>query len=325
MLDYVQRKMKIETPREDLAKAIKDVSTYYLSSGVTSLGDATVTNDIRQWEIFRKLKESSQLGSRINMMPGINYMSQFKEANLRSGSGDNQLKVGPLKMVLNEVNSISDSFQDVINAQVLEAAQAGFQLAIHTIEVSMVESAIKALENARHNALNKDPRYRLEHCSECPPSLIHRLAELRAVIVSQPSFLYFSGERYLTLVKPELLKHLYPFKSWWDYGLTVAGSSDSPVVPVNPIIGIYSSVTRRTESGQVVSPDQCITPEQALDMFTINAAYSTFEEKIKGSVSPGKVADMVLLNHNPLNCNTEKYKTNRGGINQIDGKVVWQK
>jgi hypothetical protein len=325
MLDYVQARMKIETPREELDRAILAVDRYYLSQGITSIGEATVTNDTAQWQTYQKMKRTGQIHSRLNMMPGLNFMARFQAAGLLSGTGDHQLRVGPLKIVLNETTGSLCPAQTELNEMVLEAGWAGFQVAIHAVEISTVEAAVQALEYAGRTHRQIDPRYRLEHCSECPPELRQRLAKLKAVIVSQPSFLYYSGERYLSLVKPEIQPYLYPFKSWLESGLTVAGSSDSPVVPANPLMGIYSAVTRRAESGRIVLPGECVTAEQTLKMFTLNAAYATFEETIKGSITPGKLADMVLLSVNPLTCATEEIKDIQVEMTFIDGKVVWEK
>ena len=81
----------------------------------------------------------------------------------------------------------------------------------------------------------------------------------------------------------------------------VAGSSDSPVVPNNPLVGIYAAVTRRAESGQYLLPQECVSAKEALAMYTINAAYASFEEQLKGSITPGKLADMVVLSKDRLN------------------------
>ena len=313
MLDYVQDRMKIETSREELDQAIEAFDRHYLSCGITSIGEATVTNNLAQWKTYWKLKQASQIHSRINMMPGMNFLTQFREAGLISGTGDNHLRVGPLKILLNETTGRLRPTQAELNEIVLEAGWAGFQVAIHAVEISTVEAATQALEYAQRIHRQIEPRFRLEHCSECPPQLRQRLAKLKAVIVSQPAFLYYSGERYLALVEPETQPYLYTFKSWLENGLIAAGSSDAPVVPADPLMGIYSAVTRRAESGQIVLPHECLTPEQALKMFTVNAAFATFEETLKGSISAGKLADMALLSKNPLTCNPRGNQGYSGG------------
>jgi predicted amidohydrolase YtcJ len=214
--------------------------------------------------------------------------------------------------------------QEELNRIVLEASRAGFQIAIHAVERDSVEAAIIALEYAQSRQLLTGRRPRIEHCSECPPDLQQRLSRLKAVVVSQPPFLYYSGERYLAQVAPAAQKWLYPFKSLMDSGIVVAGSSDSPVVPLHPLTGIQAAVTRRAESGQTVLGSEGITPGQAMDMYTLNAANVAFEEKIKGTLSPGKLADIVMLSGDPLESPSGEIKEIRVEMTLIGGEVVWE-
>jgi len=154
--------------------------------------------------------------------------------------------------------------------------------------------------------------------------LLNRLKKLQAVVATQPPFLYYSGERYLSMVSPDRLRWLYRVKSLLDSGLIVAGSSDSPVVPDNPLVGIYAAVTRQAKSGQQLLPGECVSAGQALVMYTVNAAYASFEEGIKGSITQGKLADMVLLSDDPTEVPPEQIKDIRVEMTFINGKVVWE-
>jgi len=104
----------------------------------------------------------------------------------------------------------------------------------------------------------------------------------------------------------------------------VAASSDSPVVPDNPLVGIYAAVTRQAESGQFLLPEESISAEQALAMYTVNAAYASFEEDIKGSITQGKLADIVILSDDPVKSPPQQIKDIRVEMTIIDGKVVWE-
>jgi len=104
----------------------------------------------------------------------------------------------------------------------------------------------------------------------------------------------------------------------------VAGSSDSPVVPDNPLVGIYAAVTRQAESGRQLLPRECISPREALAMYTINAAYASFEEGIKGSITRGKLADMVVLNGDPIKSPPEQIKDIRVEMTIVGGKLAWE-
>ena len=119
-------------------------------------------------------------------------------------------------------------------------------------------------------------RHRIEHCGECPPYLLERLKKLGLVIVTQPPFIYYSGERYLATVPESQLPWLYRIKSPLESGVVVAGSSDAPVVPDNPLVGIYAAVTRQAESGQVLLPEERITVNEALALYTTQCRLRLF-------------------------------------------------
>ena len=324
MLGYIREKVLPPLSEEELTNGIALANRHYLSMGITSLQEATATNDFARWQTLQRFKDSGKLESRVSMLFGIEALSQFQEAGLALGSGDSQLRLGGVKLILGETTGQLQPSQPELNQQALTAHQAGFQLAIHCIEQSTVEAAIAALEYISGQPPLAERRHRLEHCSECPSELLKRLIELKAVVVTQPPFIYYSGERYLATLPASQLGWLYRIKSFLDGGLIVAGSSDSPVVSDNPLVGIYAAVTRRAESGQELLPQERISAEEALAMYTVNAAYASFEESIKGSIAQGKLADMVVLSADPIESPPEQIKDIQVEMTIIDGKVAWE-
>ncbi len=324
MLGYIREKVLPPLSEEELTDGITLANRHYLSQGITSLQEATVANGFSQWQKFHQFKDTGKLKSRVSMMLGIGAVSQFQKVGLASGSGNSQLRLGGVKILPNETTGQLYPPQPELNQQVFNAHQAGFQLAIHAIEPSTVEAAITALEYAHSHLPQVGRRHRIEHCAECPPHLLKRLRKLQVVVVTQPPFLYYSGERYLAEIPPSRLRWLYRIKSFINSGLIVAGSSDSPVVPNNPLIGIYAAVTRRAESGQQLLPQECISASQALAMYTVNAAYASFEEGIKGSITQGKLADIVVLSNDPTHSPLEQIKDIKVEMTIIGGKVVWE-
>jgi predicted amidohydrolase YtcJ len=153
---------------------------------------------------------------------------------------------------------------------------------------------------------------------------MERIKKLQPVIVTHPSFTYFSGDRYLATVEKEVVPWLYRTGTMVRNGLTVAGASDSPIVPNSPLTGIYGAVTRLTSSGQILNQAECMTANQGLRLYTLNAAYASHEEKIKGSITPGKLADMTLLSNNPNKVPVEEIKDIKVQMTVIGGKVVWE-
>jgi predicted amidohydrolase YtcJ len=145
------------------------------------------------------------------------------------------------------------------------------------------------------------------------------------MVVTQPSFIYYNGERYLRTVPDSNLKHLYPIATLINNGVKVVGSSDCPIVPLNPLIAIYSSVSRMAENGELVLPEERISPLEALRMYTDEAAKTTFEETIKGSITPGKLADLVVLNGDPTELPVDEIKDMKVEMTILGGEVVWDK
>lgn len=309
----------------ELTSGIKQANRLLLSSGITSFTEATVSNDLLKWQDLNNLINTGTVLSRVYMMPGEEYLDQFKQDGLKTGSGGDNLKLGPVKIVLTTTNSGITPSQDELNNMILEANLNGYSAAVHAIERNCVESAITAFEYIKKQLPESKLRNRIEHCSECPPELIERMKELNMVIVSQPPFIFYSGERYLEQVDPETLKWLYPFNSLLQSGLVVSGSSDAPVVPLNPLHGIYAAATRLSENNKKVTADEAVNVQKALEMYTINAAYASGEENIKGSLSPGKMADMVLLSADPLKSDPYDFKEINVIMTVLDGKIVWEK
>ena len=174
----------------------------------------------------------------------------------------------------------------------LHTHQAGFQVAIHGVQTALVDAIISTYEYLQQQTPDFSiRRHRIEHCSECPPQSMERIKKLHLVIVTHPSFTYFSGDRYLATVSKDVIPWLYRIGTMVKNGLTVAGASDSPIVPNSPLMGIYGGVTRKTSSGQIMNQAERLTANQMLTLYTLNAAYASHEEKIKGSITPGKLAD----------------------------------
>ncbi|HEX7474673.1 MAG TPA: amidohydrolase [Dehalococcoidales bacterium] len=324
MLDYVKSRIPSPVSEAEMDWGIAEANRQYLSAGITSFGEASFTNDVPEWETFRKLKEAGKIAPRINMMAGGAFLPEFVAAGMATGAGDTQLKLGSLKIVLSAAGELNPP-QAELNRLMLEAARAGFQVAVHAVERQAVEAAAAALEYVRDNLPPRDRRLRIEHCSECPPELSQRLGNLRAIVVSQPSFLYYHGERYLATVDPETQKWLYPFKSLINAGVRLAGSSDSPVVPNNPLIGMYAAVNRLAQNGQPILGGEVISARQALEMYTINAAAATFEERVKGSLAPGKLADLVMLSDSPFMVPPEELKDIQVEMTVIGGTPHFSK
>ena len=310
---------------EELEEGTRQANHILLAAGITSFQEATAHNGLSQWHHLQKIKEAGTLCSRVTMMSGFDAFTQFIERGMGPGFGDENLHLGMVKIIIDETRGMMDPPQELLNEMVLAVQRAGFQAAIHAIEVTTVEAAVTAIEYALHRVSEGDYRHRIEHCSECPPELLRRMREAGITIVTQPAFLYHGGERYLSQVAPEKLPWLYRLGAFQRNGITVAASSDGPVTPINPLESIYAAVTRRAKNGHTLLPEERISPWEALWMHTMGGAYASFKDDVKGSIATGKLADLVVLDNDPTEVMSREIKDITVEKTIIGGEIVWER
>jgi hypothetical protein len=324
MGDFLSRKIP-PLENHQLDQGMKKANDELLSMGITSIQDASSHNGIEQWKTFRRLKEKGFLKPRVTMMLGSESFSVYRKEDFKTKIDKTQLRLGGVKIILDETTGHLKPDQAELNEMVLRIHQAGFQACLHAVETKAVEAACSAIEYVLKKLPKSDHRHRIEHCSVCPSSLARKLASLGIMVVTQPSFIYYSGDRYLRTVPAEDLKHLYPIGTLLKNGAKVAASSDCPIAPANPLIGIYAAISRMTETGEAVLSEEKITPEEALRMYGENAATATLDEGIKGSISPGKLADLVVLNEDPTKIPINELKDIKVEMTILNGEIAWGK
>jgi predicted amidohydrolase YtcJ len=186
--------------------------------------------------------------------------------------------------------------QEQINDFCIKANRAGLQIAMHAIGDAAVEQAIVAYETALADFPRNDHRHVLIHCCLCSPGQLDRIAKLKISIAAQAPFIYWKQEpdEYLRGILGDIRNDsLNPLRSMLDRGIVVGDGSDAPCTQPNPIYGMHCAVNRP-------NPAECITPLEALMMRTYTPAYMSFDEKDRGSLTVGKIADFVVLSDNPL-------------------------
>ena len=195
---------------------------------------------------------------------------------------------GGVKILLGRVSGTLHPGREELNESVAAIHASGLQAVIHAIEEPEIEAACDAIACALRRHPRPDHRHRIEHCSVCPPNLLRRIADLGITIVTQPAFIHLSGDRYLKTVSRDQRAHLYAIGSMIGCGLRVGFSSDCPISDVNPMVGIQAAVTRMTEDGTVLLPQERVSVSDALLAYTLDAAAANFEDGIKGSITRGK-------------------------------------
>lgn len=317
---------KIPSPEEkDLQLGIRKANRLLLASGITSIQDATLYNGPAQIAAATEWKENGLFLPRLSMMIGESGFNELTETDpKRLSAREHAVQIGAVKIVLDESTGTLQPSQQALDDLCQKANAAGLQIAIHAIEESAIEAACSCIERALQKFPRTGHRHRIEHCSVCPPALVQRILKAGICVVTQPGFLHFSGDRYLETVPPEQLKYLYPIGTLAGSGVRVAFSSDFPVAPPAPLIGIQAAVTRATPSGRVVGATEAIEPTQALQMHTQLAATAGFEEDRKGALAPGKLADFVVLSDNPTRVAPDKIKDIVVEMTVINGQIAWE-
>jgi predicted amidohydrolase YtcJ len=322
--EYVEQRIP-PLGQQELQHGIRLANQDYLSHGITSIQDTTWSNGLRHWKYFQELKESGLLAPRVTMMVGSDAVEEFQQNDLRTGSGDSQLRLGGAKIALDESTGLEHPPQEELNNHVLRAHRAGFQLALHVGHVHNLQTSLASLQFLVQNDPTPYSRPRLEHCAFCPSALVPKLRAFETIVITQPSFLYYLGETYLKEVSAEQLNWLYPMRSFKSQGVVTAISSDSPLFPCNPFIGISAAVTRKEQLGNTIGPHESASALDTLKMHTSWPAYASFEEDSKGSITAGKLADLLVLSDDPTNIEPEGIIDVAVMTTIIDGKVVWER
>jgi predicted amidohydrolase YtcJ len=304
----------VPSSQKELADCIAVAGQAYLAAGVTSGHEAGIFTR-EEFIAFQDAWATGRLALRTYMMIRNNFLEPALALGLQTGLGDDRLRVGSLKVIgdgslIGRTAVLSEPFlegetgfplftQDELDDLVWKAHSAGWQVAIHEVGDQGIDMCLTAIERALARLPRSDHRHRIEHCGVLTGKLIRRIAALGVIPVSQPPFILEYGDGFLRHLGKERCQLTYPLRSLLVAGIPVAGGSDSPVCSYRPLVGIKVCMTECTEGGADFAPDEALTFEQALTMYTKNGAYASFDEHRKGTIAPGKYADMVVLGADP--------------------------
>ena len=304
-----------EYNREDDRKAVKLISNMFAKSGVTSATDAYGTpSDLRA---YQDSHAAGELGTRINCMIGSQHIDEMLEAGVQTGLGNDWVRVGGMKQTCD--GSISertarlsehyvgrpDDFGIIVTEEkdlyerARKAHEAGWQNGIHANGDVGIGMVLNVYERLQKELPRRDPRFRIEHCTMINDDLIRRMKALGVIPTPFSTYVYFHGEK-MKEYGDERLHSMFALRSFLDAGIRPTLASDYPPGPFEPMMALQSMVTRTDIKGKTWGPRQKISVEEALRVTTLNGAYASYEEHLKGSLEPGKLADLVVLGRNPL-------------------------
>ena len=306
-------------PVEDRATRAQSaalISRKMAACGLTSTTDAWTERD--NFIAYQDARAAGELCFRISCMPSgrSDLYTGLKMAGLRSGFGDEMIRIGAVKYAADgsasertmrmstpytgrpEDFGILTMDQQQIDDAVQDALANGFRIGIHANGDVTIRMVLDAYERGLKGWVGPNPRLRIEHCSLVDPEIIARIKALGVIPAPFYTYAYYHGEKWSEYGDAKM-ERMFTHRSFIDAGIPVAPASDFTPGPYEPMMALQSMVTRKDRSGHVWGPSQRISIDEALRVCTVNGAYASCEEDLKGSLTPGKLADCVLLGQDP--------------------------
>ena len=315
----------------DFEKATLTACQDALKAGLTSVH--CIINSELELRALLKLRSEDRLSLRFYVLLPSDHLSAAKKLGVQTGFGDEWIRLGAIKLFSDgslgaRTAALEASYEDdpsnrgvtvyrqeELDELVGDAQLAGFQVAIHAIGDRASRMALESLAKAT-NQTQRDLRHRIEHASVLDHDLISEFGELGVIASVQPHFVVsdFWLEQRLGRERASLS---YPFASLARMGVRVVAGSDCPVEPLAPLQGIAAATTRSDS-------DEAITVEAAIALYTRNAAYASFEENLKGTIEPGKYADLVALRTDPREIAPSTIPEIQVLFTMVGGKIMYR-
>ena len=317
--------------------------------GITSVIDAGDTED--QMVAYQRLKDNGEVTVRTNMMlraidgdePIDDSVKRVENFPMNTGYGDELLKFQGLKILIDggiggrtallreHYEGDPDDYglltvpRENLQRLVDAANERGMLCGIHCCGGKAMDIVLDTYKKTNKVKPIKDRRFYLIHAYQPSEENFQTCKELGINVASQPDFLYYLGDSYINSIGLERCKWLKPHRAWLDHGIMTAAGTDSPVTPYYPFPSLWASIARKTElKGICLGEDQKVTREEAIRMYTLNGAHLTFEEDIKGSLEPGKLADMIVLDRDILTCPEDDIKDTEVLTTYLGGEIVYE-
>jgi predicted amidohydrolase YtcJ len=311
------------TTRETRQKGAAHISKLMTAAGLTSVhqtgGDAS---SLTAWQ---DAYAAGELRFRLYFFPRGGIFDTLKQAGVRTGFGDEWLRIGGVKFGADGSASertmrmstpyvgrpddygILTMTAAEINSAVEDAHRAGFQIGIHANGDVTIGYVLDAYERAQKQWPRPNTRHRIEHCSLVNPTLLQRIKAAGVIPTPFYTYVYYHGDKWGEYGQ-EKMRWMFAHRSFLDQGIPVPGASDYMPGPYEPMMALQSLVTRTDYAGRAWGANQKVTVDEALRICTLNGAYASFEERSKGSITPGKLADFVMLAEDPHTVAPEKLK-----------------
>ena len=314
------------------------ISRLLTATGLTTVHNAGVGADaIRAYEDTRAARELRHR-SYLMVLGGGGAYSRLRDAGIYTGFGDDLIRIGGVKYAADGSASertmrmstpfmgtndygIQTMTAEAIHAAVDDAHRNNWQVGIHANGDVTIDLVLTAYERALAQWPHPDRRHRIEHCSLVNPSLLARIAKTGSIPTPFWTYIYFHGEKW-EQYGDEKMRWMFAHRSFLDSGIRVPGASDYGPGPFEPLMAIQSMVTRKDYRGKEWGPNQKVTVDEALRIATVNGSYASYEERTKGTISAGKLADFVMLEKDPHDVPVDTIKDIRVVRTVVGGRTV---
>jgi predicted amidohydrolase YtcJ len=328
---------ELEITRADRMQGVKRVAELMTAAGLTSVHDAHTNEDY--FLAYQDALAEDEMKFRVYAMVGPQLFEAMKAARIRTGFGNNRLRVGGLKLFADgscsertmrmstpyadrpDYFGILTMNQKELDDAIEDAHTHHFQVGVHANGDVAIDMVLKAYERTLNRHPHPDPRFRIEHCTLINDNLLDRIAAIQAIPTPFYTYVHFHGNKW-SAYGQEKLKRMFAHRSFLDRGIRVAAASDYVPGPYEPLMAIQSLVTRKDFEGRVWGANQKIQVGEALRICTLNGAYASFEEKIKGSITPGKLGDFVILKDDPHEVDPDQIKRIPVVRTVVEGETV---
>ena len=336
-----------EPSREELKQLLVQKIADFNALGLTSTHDAALglmgdASDVLS--VCRELEREKALNIRIYTAVLDAAYNKYDALGVAKGYGSHYFKIGGVKFfqdgsIQGFTGALLDAYhtkpenwgqliypQEVLNEKIAYHHRNGDHIVIHGNGDAAIESILQAFEAAQAAHPREDHRHMLIHCQMAHQNHIERMQRLGIIPSYFINHIYYWGDRHAAIfVGPERAARMNPLGSSLRHGLLFSVHSDYPITPVDPMFTMHTAVNRLTRSGQVLGPEERISPLQALKTFTTAAAMCSFEEDVKGSLEAGKLADLVVLSDDILSVPHEQIKDIKVLRTVVGGKTVYQR
>ena len=343
---YLVRAVVPEYSYEQMKKGILFASERCLSRGITNIHDIVTNHE--SIRAYQELEQASELPIRVSLLIRVIEAAIQKESllnlGIKTGFGNDWLRIGGVKMsidggITGHVAKFYEPYVDdpcheglirieqgELDETVSAYHKAGHRICIHAIGDVAMDMALRSLDSVLKEDPRVDHRHRVEHLGNwlVNDERLDLIKRNNILPVPNIPFMHYIWESLLACIGDERLEESFNIKTMLEAGLPITSGSDGPAYwPLDSLRDLGTAVSRKTWTGKTVGADQAITVEEAIRMFTINAAYNAFEEKIKGSIEPGKVADFAVLAQSPYEVEPARIKDIPVDMTIVDGKIAF--